>query len=116
MLAGAIEQSNIDGKPAGPLRVWPGGLAMSRTIGDHEAGNLVIAEPEIRQVGFGVLCVHVFHGMACKLCWLVCSVCVHAHVRLLAKHNRLESQAAVASNATSSPTAVRIGAENVQVY
>lgn len=56
--AGSIEQSNIDGVPAGPLRVWPGGLAMSRTIGDHEAGNIVIAEPEIRQVLQHVHCGH----------------------------------------------------------
>ena len=28
-------KSTVDGKPVGPDRVWPGGLAMSRTIGDH---------------------------------------------------------------------------------
>lgn len=28
-------RSTVDGKPVGPMRVWPGGLAMSRTIGDH---------------------------------------------------------------------------------
>ena len=28
-------RSTVDGKPVGPERVWPGGLAMSRTIGDH---------------------------------------------------------------------------------
>ena len=28
-------KSTVDGKPVGPERVWPGGLAMSRTIGDH---------------------------------------------------------------------------------
>lgn len=27
---------------AGPLRVWPGGLAMTRSLGDHEAGRIVI--------------------------------------------------------------------------
>lgn len=31
-----VSQSNLDGKPVGPMRVWPGGLAMSRSIGDHE--------------------------------------------------------------------------------
>ena len=28
-------KSTVDGKPVGPERVWPGGLAMSRTIGDY---------------------------------------------------------------------------------
>lgn len=28
-------KSTVDGKPVGPDRVWPGGLAMSRTIGDY---------------------------------------------------------------------------------
>ena len=31
-----VSQSLLDGKPVGPMRVWPGGLAMSRSIGDHE--------------------------------------------------------------------------------
>ncbi len=35
----------------GPLRVWPGGLAMGRTIGDASAGSVATCEPEIRQVG-----------------------------------------------------------------
>lgn len=39
-----------EGTGVGPLRVWPGGLAMSRTIGDYEAGDAVTATPEIRQV------------------------------------------------------------------
>lgn len=39
---GAIAQSDVDGKVAGPLRVWPGGLAMTRSIGDHESGRIVI--------------------------------------------------------------------------
>lgn len=38
------------GKPVGPLRVWPGGLAMSRSIGDAEAEDRVRGEPEICQV------------------------------------------------------------------
>jgi hypothetical protein len=36
-LAGEISKSTADGKPVGPDRVWPGGLAMSRTIGDPQA-------------------------------------------------------------------------------
>mmetsp|Transcript_29704 Transcript_29704/g.83736 ORF Transcript_29704/g.83736 Transcript_29704/m.83736 type:complete len:499 (+) Transcript_29704:95-1591(+) len=50
--AGAeVAQSCIeDGKGVGPLRVWPGGLAMSRTIGDACGGDVVTAMPEVRQV------------------------------------------------------------------
>ena len=40
-----------DGKPVGPLRVWPGGLAVSRTIGDRDGKKGgVISEPEISRV------------------------------------------------------------------
>lgn len=35
----------------GALRVWPGGLAMSRTIGDLRAGDLVTAVPDVKRVG-----------------------------------------------------------------
>ncbi|KAK9844809.1 hypothetical protein WJX74_007066 [Apatococcus lobatus] len=45
-----VSQSNLDGKPVGPMRVWPGGLAMSRSIGDHEAGEAVISTPEVRHL------------------------------------------------------------------
>ena len=31
-----ISQSLVNSKPVGPLRVWPGGLAMGRTLGDAE--------------------------------------------------------------------------------
>ena len=38
-------RSTVDGKPVGPQRVWPGGLAMSRTIGDfmvrHAASHML---------------------------------------------------------------------------
>jgi len=48
--AGAeVAQSEIEGKPVGPLRVWPGGLAMSRTLGDYEAGPTCTCEPDVRQ-------------------------------------------------------------------
>jgi len=30
----------LEGKPVGPLRVWPGGLAMSRSLGDHPVRRL----------------------------------------------------------------------------
>jgi len=47
---GEVATSTVDGKPAGPIRVWPGGLAMSRSIGDVDAGERVCAEPEVCQV------------------------------------------------------------------
>lgn len=31
-----VSSSCLEGRPVGPLRVWPGGLAMSRTLGDHD--------------------------------------------------------------------------------
>ena len=40
-----------DGKPVGPLRVWPGGLAVSRTVGDRDGKRGgVISEPEVSRV------------------------------------------------------------------
>ena len=33
--------TTLEGKAVGPLRVWPGGLAMSRTLGDWEVRNLL---------------------------------------------------------------------------
>ncbi len=47
---GEVAASTVNGKPAGPLRVWPGGLAMSRTIGDVDAGTLCLAEADVVQV------------------------------------------------------------------
>jgi Protein phosphatase 2C len=46
----AVGPSAVEGKPVGPLRVWPGGLAMSRSIGDAAAGAAVVSDPEVRQV------------------------------------------------------------------
>ena len=34
----------------GPLRIWPGGLCVSRGIGDIDVGEPVIASPHVRQV------------------------------------------------------------------
>jgi len=39
-----------DGQSVGPLRVWPGGLAMSRSIGDADVGISIISEPDVIQV------------------------------------------------------------------
>lgn len=47
---GEVACSTVDGKPAGPIRVWPGGLAMGRTLGDDEAGDLVPGTPALVQV------------------------------------------------------------------
>lgn len=49
----------------GALRVWPGGLAMSRTIGDVRAGDLVTAVPEVKRVRDGDA--YIVHGV-----WLCC--------------------------------------------
>jgi hypothetical protein len=40
------------GEPGvGPMRLWPGGLCVSRSIGDLDAGAEVVPVPHIRQVG-----------------------------------------------------------------
>lgn len=35
------------------LRVWPGGINMTRTLGDAAAEGLLIPEPAVRQVRCG---------------------------------------------------------------
>jgi hypothetical protein len=45
----------------GPLRLWPGGLHMSRAIGDTDCGQLVIPHPYIQQV-------QQTHSLRCMLC------------------------------------------------
>jgi hypothetical protein len=34
----------------GPLRCWPGGLCLSRSIGDLDVGECIIAVPHVKQV------------------------------------------------------------------
>jgi Protein phosphatase 2C len=46
----AVARSRDNGEEVGPLRVWPGGLAMSRSIGDAAAGDAVTAVPDVLQV------------------------------------------------------------------
>jgi len=41
---------NRDGDPVGPLRVWPGGLCLSRAIGDVDVGPVILAKPHIGMV------------------------------------------------------------------
>jgi serine/threonine protein phosphatase PrpC len=50
LCSGELSRSTLEGKEVGPLRVWPGGLAMSRTLGDAEAGDLVPGAPAVAQV------------------------------------------------------------------
>ncbi|KAK8969705.1 putative protein phosphatase 2C 12 [Platanthera guangdongensis] len=38
------------GAEVGPLRCWPGGLCLSRSIGDMDVGELVIPIPHVKQV------------------------------------------------------------------
>ena len=50
-----------DGTPGGPIRVWPGGLAVARTIGDADCTQVISAEPALSTVpippcGVVVLC------------------------------------------------------------
>ncbi len=54
-LGGSIAQSDVDGVIAGPLRVWPGGLAMTRSLGDAEAGALVFGKLRMQRI---VSCPH----------------------------------------------------------
>ncbi|KAG0561536.1 hypothetical protein KC19_9G071300 [Ceratodon purpureus] len=41
-LAGGVE--------VGPLRVWPGGLCLSRSIGDMDVGDYIVAVPHVKQI------------------------------------------------------------------
>ena len=50
-LGGTLAQAaGANGYPEGPIRVWPGGLAVARTIGDVAAAGLVSADPTVRTV------------------------------------------------------------------
>lgn len=70
VLAGGSEvaQSEVDGKPVGPLRVWPGGLAMSRTLGDAPAGDVCTCEPDVRQVCCLEMLIRRFVGLKAAIC------------------------------------------------
>ena len=35
------------------MRIWPGGLCVSRSIGDADAGPEVVSVPHIKQVSLG---------------------------------------------------------------
>lgn len=34
----------------GPLRCWPGGLCLSRSIGDMDVGEFIVPVPHVKQV------------------------------------------------------------------
>lgn len=40
----------IGGAEIGPLRCWPGGLCLSRSIGDQDVGEFIIAVPFVKQI------------------------------------------------------------------
>lgn len=39
-----------NGIEIGPLRVWPGGLCLSRSIGDMDVGDYIVAVPHVKQI------------------------------------------------------------------
>ncbi|KAL6655447.1 hypothetical protein ACP70R_006273 [Stipagrostis hirtigluma subsp. patula] len=46
-----VGKMNVVGGPeVGPLRCWPGGLCLSRSIGDLDVGECIIAVPHVKQV------------------------------------------------------------------
>ncbi|XP_051188101.1 probable protein phosphatase 2C 69 isoform X1 [Lolium perenne] len=46
-----VGQLNVVGGPeVGPLRCWPGGLCLSRSIGDIDVGECIIPVPHVKQV------------------------------------------------------------------
>ena len=50
-LGGQIARAmDSQGQPAGPLRLWPGGVAQARAIGDRDVGSLIDARPFVRSV------------------------------------------------------------------
>lgn len=38
------------GQEAGPLRAWPGGICLSRSIGDLDAGEYIVPVPHVKQI------------------------------------------------------------------
>ncbi|KAJ3673223.1 hypothetical protein LUZ60_006597 [Juncus effusus] len=48
---GEVGRINIAGGAAiGPLRCWPGGLCLSRSIGDMDVGEYIVPVPHVKQV------------------------------------------------------------------
>ncbi|XP_020594257.1 probable protein phosphatase 2C 3, partial [Phalaenopsis equestris] len=42
--------SIVGGAEIGPLRCWPGGLCLSRSIGDMDVGEFIVPIPHVKQV------------------------------------------------------------------
>lgn len=42
--------SIVGGVEIGPLRCWPGGLCLSRSIGDMDVGEFIVPVPFVKQV------------------------------------------------------------------
>ena len=50
-LGGQIARAmDSQGQPAGPLRLWPGGVAQARAIGDRDVGSMIEARPFARTI------------------------------------------------------------------
>ncbi|KAF5746716.1 Phosphatase 2C family protein [Tripterygium wilfordii] len=48
---GAVGRLNFfGGNEVGPLRCWPGGLCLSRSIGDTDVGEFIVPIPHVKQV------------------------------------------------------------------
>lgn len=39
-----------NGRPSGPLRLWPGGVAQARTVGDSDVGRYILPRPFVQTV------------------------------------------------------------------
>ena len=51
-----LEGAAKPGDPGiGPLRIWPGGLCISRSVGDLDAGPDILPMPHVKQVGCSCL-------------------------------------------------------------
>ncbi|GAB4835769.1 hypothetical protein Ancab_000679 [Ancistrocladus abbreviatus] len=50
---GEVGRLNVfGGNEVGPLRCWPGGLCLSRSIGDTDVGEFIVPIPHVKQVKF----------------------------------------------------------------
>ncbi|XP_047086579.1 probable protein phosphatase 2C 33 [Lolium rigidum] len=48
---GEVSRLNLcGGQQVGPLRCWPGGLCLSRSIGDTDVGEFIVPIPHVKQV------------------------------------------------------------------
>lgn len=45
-----------NGSQVGPLRCWPGGLCLSRSIGDTDVGEFIVPVPHVKQVKVNAVC------------------------------------------------------------